>query len=150
MDIDFVTDAKKIDKKFVDRLFNLTDLEEVNAAYEESTCQILRKFKTSFLACVAKLHTLLSESVKVDGGSGVGAGGGGGGGVRDVQAELKRTAEYIQLQGDKVLLLAQLAVSTHDGAEECRTFLNNLPDILLLKGGCGEGAWAREWGDDLK
>lgn len=140
MDIDFVTDPKLIDHNFVNRLFNLqgADLEQLNAAYEDSTRQILQKFKTSFWACTAVLDNLLKQN---SGGLQVGV---------DIPALLQASEEYQTLQSDKTLLLSQLAVSTHDEAVECSDFLEALPDTLLLKAGTGDGKWALEWGEDLK
>ena len=137
MNIDFVTDPKKIDSKFLDRVFSLIDLDEVNAAYEESTCQILRKFKTSFFACSARLTDLMREASPE-------------GFMRDIPAELQGTDEYLLLQEDKRLLLSQLEVSAHIGAKECRHIIGTFPDTLLLKAGSGDGSWAIERGQDHK
>lgn len=137
MAIDFIIDPNMIDKKFLDRIFSLTDPDEVNAAYEESTCQILKKFKTSFFACSTKLASLLRTPHR-------------GQFARDIPAELQRTDEYAVLTEDKALLLSQLAVSTHIGAEECRQFIKVFPDTLLLKAGSGDGSWAMDWGQDHK
>lgn len=140
MDIDFVTDRSEIDKVFVDRLFNSTDAVEVNAAFEESTCQILQKFKTSFFASVDKLTSLLEKEKKTF--KGVRGG--------NVPSNLQKSDEYLALIEDRDLLLSQLTVSTHRGAEECRIFIRSLPDTLLLHAGSGDGSWTLKWGPHHK
>ena len=137
MNIDFVTDPKKIDGKFLDRIFSLIDLDEVNDAYEESTFQILRKFKTSFFACSARLTDLMRKASPEES-------------VRNIPAELQSTDEYLLLKEDERLLLSQLEVSVHIGAKECRHYLGTFSDTLLLKAGGGDGSWATEWGQDHK
>jgi hypothetical protein len=140
MDIDFITEPSKIDANFVNRLFSLhgADIDEINAAYEDSTRQILQKFKVSFWACITVLDNLLKQS-----------GGGLQPGV-DIPSQLKESEEYKTLIADKFLLQSQLAVSTHEGALGCSLALDALPDTLLLQAGAGEGKWASEWGSELK
>lgn len=139
MDIDFITDPKMIDKKFVDRLFNLTDIDEVNAAYEDSTRQILQRFKTSFWAAADALRVLITSSSTV-------------GGIKrsDVSFTFKAMEVYSALMADKVVLLAQLSMSAHEGTLICCNFLDKICDTLLTKAGCGDADWALGWGQDLR
>ena len=139
MDIDFVTDPKMIDKKFVDRLFNLTDIDEVNAAYEDSTRQILQRFKTTFWAAVDALRVLMTTSSKVGGTKRI-----------DVASDFKATEAYTSLMADKMVLLAQISMSAHEGTLTCCNFLDKICDTLLTKAGCGDGTWALGWGQELR
>ena len=138
MDIDFVTDPKMIDKKFVDRLFNLTDIDEVNAAYEESTRQILHRFKNSFWAAADMLQSMVSSSVAP------------GMSRFDVSSRFLTTEAYTALMADKMTLIAQLSMSAHEGTLTCCTFLDKICDTLLTKAGCGDGIWALGWGQELR
>ena len=139
MDIDFITDPKMIDKKFVDRLFNLTDIDEVNAAYEDSTRQILQRFKTSFWAAADALRVLITSSSTV-----------GETKRSEVSSAFKAMEVYSALMADKVVLLAQLSMAAHEGTLICCNFLDKICETLLTKAGCGDGDWALGWGQDLR
>lgn len=136
MDIDFITDPKMIDKKFVDRLFNLTDIDEVNAAYEESTRQILQRFKNSFWAAAKVMELMVTTTVTMS--------------RIDVSSQVMNTEAYKTLMADKMTLIAQLSMSAHEGTVTCCNFLEKLCDTLLLKAGCGDGIWALGWGQELR
>ena len=138
MDIDFVTDPRMIDKKFVDRLFNLTDVDEVNAAYEESTRQILQRFKNSFWTAADMLQSMVSSSVAP------------GMSRFDVSSRFLTTEAYTALMADKMTLIAQLSMSAHEGTLTCCNFLDKICDTLLTKAGCGDGIWALGWGQELR
>ena len=139
MDIDFVTDPKMIDKKFVDRLFNLTDIDEVNAAYEDSTRQILQRFKTSFWSAAGALRVLLTTSFCA-----------GGTRIADIPSAFRAMEVYSSLMADKMVLLAQLSMSAHEGTLACCNFLDKICETLLINAGCGDGDWALGWGHELR
>lgn len=133
MNIDFVTDPAQIDKKFVDRLFNVTDIEEINAAYEDSTCQILQKFKTSFWMAQGALKRMLKQ----------------GRGSSLLPAFIG-SEEYTALMADKCVLQSQLSMAAHSGTDLCCSFLDSICETLFLKAGGGDGSWATEWGPELR
>jgi hypothetical protein len=141
MNIDIVTDPGQIDKKFVDRLFNVTDIEEINAAYEDSTCQILQKFKNSFWSAVGALKRMLRDRK---------ASGAHTRSERDISSAFSESEEYITLMADKCVLLSQLSMAAHSGTDLCCSFLDSVCSTLLLKAGTGDGTWATEWGPELR
>ena len=134
MNIDYITDPKLIDKKFVDHIFNLTDVEEITAAYEDSTRQILMKFKSTYWAAVAALESL-SKDTRID---------------RNLAVDFSVSSEYTALIADKRVLIAQLSMTAHEGTQSCCNVLDRLCDTLLLKAGNGDGSWSNEWGQDLR
>ena len=134
MDIDYITDPNKIDKKFVDHIFNLTDVEEITAAYEDSTRQILMKFKNSYWSAVNALASLSKDT----------------GPDRNRPVDFGVSAEYSALIADKRVLIAQLSMTAHEGTQRCCCVIDRLCDTLLLKAGSGDGSWSHEWGHDLR
>lgn len=155
LSIDFITDSSKIDSSFVSRLFSLqrADMDELNLAYESTTKQILKKFKESFWLCV----NIIEKNVKLNIANLNNSGSTTSSGVSiaaipqiDVVGKLKENEEYVAFMDNKRLLLSQLAVSTHDKAEECCTFLEKFGDTLLLKACVGIGEWSSEWGEELR
>lgn len=137
MNIQFVTDVKMINDDFINRIFDHAgaDLEQINQAFEESTRQLLDKFKKSFWTC---FHLLKA-----------------GGGVQ-VARDLEGSEEYRGLLNNKKALLNQLAASSVEGAADCSAFLDKLPATLLLRvAGMGSAPgtsfqWVSKWDDELR
>lgn len=143
MNIDIVTDPAQIDKKFIDRLFNVTDIEEINAAYEDSTCQILQKFKNSFWSAVGALKRMLRDRKASGANTRTEE-------KRDVSSAFSDSDEYTTLMADKCVVLSQLSMAAHSGTDLCCSFLDSVCETLLLKAGTGDGTWAAEWGPELR